>query len=372
MLKAEQLYTALRDPDKIHAMQRIMDRLAQNFTHPLRIMEVCGGHTHTIVKYGLDQLLPDQVSFIHGPGCPVCVLPQHRIDAALQLAARADTILVTLGDMLRIPGTQGSLQQARASGCDIRVVYSPLDTLKVAQENPDQCVVYFAIGFETTAPMTALLIEQARQRQLANLFFHINHVLIPPAMEMILAKPECQVDAFIAPGHVSVITGSHIFSPIVHRFGKPLVISGFEPVDIMASVERILRQLDQSEARVENTYSRSVTKEGNRKAQTLMERYFETRVTFLWRGIGAIPCSAVQLRAEFAAMDAEVRFVDYCPAPETESEHGCICGAILTGEAHPRECPLFGHQCTPTNPQGSCMVSNEGACAAYYKYRRDQ
>ncbi|MFO7830906.1 MAG: hydrogenase formation protein HypD [Desulfuromonadaceae bacterium] len=372
MLRAEQLYSALRDPDKIHAIQRIMDRLMQNFTRPVRIMEVCGGHTHTIVKYGLDQLLPEKVGFIHGPGCPVCVLPKHRIDAALQLAARTDTILVTLGDMLRVPGSQGSLQQARATGCDIRVVYSPLDALSIAQENPDQSVVYFAIGFETTAPMTALLIEQARNRQLANLFFHINHVLIPPAMELILAKPGCRVDAFIAPGHVSVITGSDIFKPIAYRFKKPLVISGFEPVDIMASVERILRQLHQCEAKVENTYSRSVNSEGNPKAQTLMERYFEPRATFLWRGIGAIPNSALQLRPEYAALDAEVRFADDCPAPATESDHGCICGAILTGEAQPRECPLFSHQCTPTNPQGSCMVSNEGACAAYYKYRRDQ
>ena len=372
MLRAEQLYSALRDPDKIHAIQRIMGRLAQNFNRPVRIMEVCGGHTHTIVKYGLDQLLPEQVGFIHGPGCPVCVLPKHRVDAALQLAARPDTILATLGDMLRVPGTQGSLQQARAAGCDIRVVYSPLDTLSIAQENPEQSVVYFAIGFETTAPMTALLIEQACQRQLPNLFFHINHVLIPPAMEMILSKGGCRVDAFIAPGHVSVITGSDIFTPIVRRFEKPLVISGFEPVDILASVERILRQSNHGEARVENTYSRSVTSEGNRKAQRLMERYFETRATFLWRGIGNIPDSAVQLRAEFAAMDAEVHFADYCPAPATEAEHGCICGEILTGEAQPRECPLFSHQCTPTNPQGSCMVSNEGACAAYYKYRRYQ
>jgi hydrogenase expression/formation protein HypD len=372
MLRAEQLYSAFRDPDKIHSIQRIIERLAQNYTHPLQIMEVCGGHTHTIVKYGLDQLLPEQVGFIHGPGCPVCVLPQYRIDAALQLAARADTILVTLGDMLRIPGTQGSLEQARASGCDIRAVYSPLDTLRIALENPDQSVIYFAIGFETTAPMTALLIEQAQSRHITNLFFHINHVLIPPAMEMILSKPECRVDAFIAPGHVSVITGSDIFTPIVRRFGKPLVISGFEPVDIMASAERILRQLHQNEARVENTYSRSVNSEGNRKAQTLMERYFEPRATFLWRGIGAIPCSAIQLRPEYAAMDAEVRFAEHCPAPETMTEQGCICGSILTGEAHPRECPLFSHQCTPTKPQGSCMVSNEGACAAYYKYRRDQ
>lgn len=372
MIGTEQLYSALRAPEKVHAMQRIIERLYLNYQRPVRIMEVCGGHTHTIVKYGLDQLVPEQVRFVHGPGCPVCVLPQHRIDAALHLGAMPDTILVTLGDMLKVPGTQSSLQQARATGCDIRVVYSPLDAVSIAQKNPDHSVVYFAIGFETTAPMTALLIEQAQQLRLPNLFFHINHVLIPPAMEMILATPGCSVDAFIAPGHVSVITGSDIFTPIVRHFNKPLVISGFEPLDIMASVERILRQLNRGAAKVENTYSRSVTRQGNRKAQMLMERYFEPRPTFLWRGIGAIAHSALQLRAEFAALDAEVRFAEHCPAPAPESGRGCICGAILTGQAHPQECPLFAQQCTPTNPHGSCMVSNEGACAAYYKYRRDQ
>jgi hydrogenase expression/formation protein HypD len=274
--------------------------------------------------------------------------------------------------MLKIPGTQSSLQQARATGCDIRVVYSPLDALSIAQKNLDHNVIYFAIGFETTAPMTALLIDQAQQQKLANMFFHINHVLIPPAIEMILSTPECSVDAFIAPGHVSVITGSDIFTPIARRFQKPLVISGFEPMDIMASVERILHQFNHNEAKVENTYSRSVTRQGNRKAQMLMERYFEPRATFLWRGIGAIPQSALQFRTEFADIDAEVRFAEHCPAPAPESGHGCICGAILTGQAHPQQCPLFAQQCTPTNPQGSCMVSNEGACAAYYKYRRDQ
>ncbi len=369
MLTAEDLYRNFRAADKVQLLCDRISRAVELRGQPLRIMEVCGGHTFAIVKYGLDQLLPAALEFVHGPGCPVCVLPRHRIDAAVNLARRSDTILVTLGDMIRVPGTRGSLQQVRAAGADVRFVYSPLEAVQIARDNPDRQVIYFAIGFETTAPMTALLIAQARNARIDNLLFHINHVLIPPAMNLLMEKG-ARIDAFLAPGHVSVVTGIEIYTSIVRRFRTPVVIGGFEPVDILNAVLAILRQLRQREIRVENAYARSVRPEGNRRAQELMERCFLVRDDFLWRGIGRIRHSALRLKTEYAAVDAEIVRAEDCPPATEERPSGCICGAILSGHAGPADCPLFAAACTPQTPQGSCMVSNEGACAAYYRYRR--
>lgn len=371
MLTHEDLYQRLRSKDIVQQLTKQIWQAVADDDQPFNIMEVCGGHTYAIVKYGLDQLLPAAVKFIHGPGCPVCVLPQHRIDAAIRLARRPDTILVTLGDMIRVPGSDSSLQQTRAEGADVRCVYSPLETLQIARDNPERQVVYYAIGFETTTPMTALLIDQARQADLNNIYFHTNHVVIPPAMTLLMEQG-AKIDAFLAPGHVSVVTGVEIYAPIVKRFGTPVVISGFEPVDILGAVLAIIRQLKKGISCCENNYARSVRVQGNLKARGLVERYFELRGDFLWRGIGSIPRSALQLKPEFAAIDAEKVFAEDCPQTGEEQSSGCICGAILSGHAGPLDCPLFAGICTPQSPQGSCMVSNEGACAAYYRYRRTQ
>ncbi len=369
MLTTEKLYDAFREPEKIRGFQTQIIAAARQLSQPVKIMEVCGGHTFAIVKYGLDQLMPPAVQFIHGPGCPVCVMPQHRIDAAIQLAQMPDTILVALGDMIKVPGSSGSLQQARAAGAGVQFVYSPLDALDIARSNPEKKIIYFAIGFETTTPMTALLADQALLAGLSNLFFHINHVLTPPAMTMLL-EHGCEADAFIAPGHVSVITGSRVYEPFATDYGSPIVIAGFEPLEILDAVYAIIQQINSSTATVDNKYSRAVKTEGNLKAQQLVKKYFVPRDSFIWRGIGSIAASALKLRHEYAAIDAEVQFPEYCPQPTQDKPNGCLCGNILMGKAVPEDCPLFSRSCTPTTPQGSCMVSNEGACAAYYKYRR--
>ena len=361
--------TGFRDAQRIRAASDWIREAAGALKHPLRIMEVCGGHTFAIVKYGLDQLLPETIRFIHGPGCPVCVLPRHRIDAAVALARRPGTILVTLGDMLRVPGSTGSLQQARAAGRDVRFVYSPLDALRIARDNPACTIVYFAIGFETTAPMTALLLEQTRRAGVKNLCVHLNHVLIPPAMHMLLEQGGA-IDAFIGPGHVTAITGTAIYRPLADRHRTPIVIAGFEPLDILDAVLRIVRQHDAGHATVENAYARSVRPQGNAKARQLVERYFTLSDSFIWRGLGALNDSALCLRADYAGFDAEQLFPEECPTPSEEQPSACLCGEILMGRAEPRDCALFAGDCTPQTPQGSCMVSNEGACAAYYRYRR--
>lgn len=371
MLTHEDLYQHFRSKEHVQQLTNKIGHAVQEYAQPFNIMEVCGGHTFAIIKYGLDQLLPAAVKFIHGPGCPVCVLPQHRIDAAINLAHRPGTILVTLGDMIRVPGSQGSLQQARSEGADVRFVYSPLETIQIGRDNPEQQVIYYAIGFETTTPMTALLIDQVRRAGLDNIFFHVNHVLIPPAMNLLMENG-AQIDAFLAPGHVSVVTGVDIFAPIVDRFGTPVVIAGFEPVDILNAVLSIIRQLKEAISCCENNYARSVRRQGNLKAQELINRYFEVRDHFLWRGIGSIDRSALQLKPEFAAIDAEKVFSGACPDVVEEKPSGCICGAILSGHASPLDCSLFATACNPQAPQGSCMVSNEGACAAYYRYRRTE
>lgn len=367
-LQLKDLYDGFRNPDTIRLLAKQIADEAKKLEAPLRIMEVCGGHTHTIMKYGLPQLLPDTISFIHGPGCPVCIMPKERIDHAIALARMDNTILVTLGDMIRVPGSKTSLAQERAAGYDIRPLYTPMDALKIAKENPDKKVVFFAIGFETTTPMTAAVIKATIEQKITNLFFHINHVLVPPAVDAIMADGKAQINAFIGPSHVSVISGAKIYQPLPDRYKTPVVVSGFEPVDVLQGILMIVRQQVQKRAELEIEYTRSVTMEGNTVAQKLIETYLQPRSHFRWRGIGDIPDSALEIRPEFAYLDAEKRFGDILPNEPIDDHKLCICGTILKGLAKPMECKVFGTACTPNTPLGSCMVSSEGACNAYYRY----
>jgi hydrogenase expression/formation protein HypD len=374
-LELKDLYDRFRDPATIKALAKLIGEEARKLPGPINIMEVCGGHTHTIMKYGLKQLLPETIRFIHGPGCPVCIMPKERIDHAYILSRQEGVILTTLGDMIKVPGSKGSLQQARSRGADVRFVYSPLDVLKIARENPDKRVIFFAIGFETTTPMTAALMEQARRTGVENLLVHINHVTVPEVMkELIDSRDEHidsynnRIDAFIGPSHVSVIAGAKIYKPFPEEYGRPVVVSGFEPVDVMEGVLMLVRQFAQGRCELEIQYKRSVTMEGNLNAQRLMDKYFEKRGLFKWRGLGNIPDSALKLRDEYAEYDAEKVYGDILPKEEIEDHKLCICGDILRGMADPTECQVFGTACKPSNPLGSCMVSSEGACAAYYKY----
>jgi hydrogenase expression/formation protein HypD len=374
-LQLKDLYDRFRDPETIRALARLIEAEARNLEKPINIMEVCGGHTHTIMKYGLKQLLPESIRFIHGPGCPVCIMPKERIDHAYILSRQEGVILATLGDMIKVPGSRGSLQQARSRGADVRFVYSPLDVLKIAREHPDKRVIFFAIGFETTTPMTAALLEQARKQGIDNLLLHINHVTVPEVMKELIDSRDEHVDsynnriaAFIGPSHVSVIAGAKIYRPFPERYGRPVVVSGFEPVDVMEGVLMIVRQFVQKRCELEIQYKRSVTMEGNLAAQRLIDKYFEKRGLFKWRGLGNIPDSALKLRDEYARYDAEKVYAEVLPLEEIEDHKLCICGDILRGMADPTECQVFGTACKPSNPLGSCMVSSEGACAAYYKY----
>ncbi len=364
-MELKELYDRFRDPAAIRALAKEIEKLAARIDRKINIMEVCGGHTHTIMKYGLLQLLPKNIEFIHGPGCPVCVMPKERIDHAYHLAMQEGVILCTLGDMIKVPGSKGSLQDARSKGADVRFVYSPLDILKLAKENPHKKIIYFAIGFETTTPMTAALIESAKKQGIKNIFCHINHVRVPEPMRALL-EDGTKIDAFLGPSHVSVIMGSKIYEEFPRDFGKPVVVSGFEPVDVMESILMLLKQFSQGRCEVEVQYKRAVTREGNVVAQKMMDRYFKQRDTFRWRGIGDIPKSALKLRDEFAKIDAEKLFT--LPNEPIDDHKLCICGDILKGKAKPFECKVFGTACTPQSPLGSCMVSSEGACAAYYKY----
>ncbi len=359
------LIEGFRDPTHMQALATLIKKECHS---KINIMEVCGGHTHTIMKFGLSQILPEQIEFVHGPGCPVCIMPKERIDHAIALASMPNTILTTLGDMIRVPGSQTSLQKLRAEGKDIRSLYSPLDALKIAQENPDKNVVFFAIGFETTTPMSAVLIQHAIALNLKNLFFHINHVTVPEAVDAIMGGGDAHIDAFLGPSHVSVITGYKIYETIASTYHTPVVVAGFEPTDVMESVLRVVRQINAGKSEVENEYARAVSREGNLKAQELIETYFEKREHFRWRGIGDIAKSALKLKAEYAMYDAEVVFDDILPKVELNDHKLCICGDILKGKAKPFDCKVFGKACTPSNPMGSCMVSSEGACAAYFKY----
>ncbi len=367
-LQLKDLYEGFRDPKLIRSLAKEIEKEAKKLEGPLRIMEVCGGHTHTIMKYGLPQLLPQNISFIHGPGCPVCIMPKERIDHAIALAKMANTILVTLGDMIRVPGSKSSLAQERAEGYDIRPLYTPVDAIKIAKENPDKRVVFFAIGFETTTPMTAAVIKQTIEQKIDNLFFHINHVLVPPAVDAIMADGNAAINAFIGPSHVSVISGAKIYQPLPLRYKTPVVVSGFEPVDVLQGILMIVRQAVAKKAELEIEYTRSVTMEGNKKAQELIDTYLQPRGHFRWRGIGDIPESALELREEYAYLDAEKRFGDLLPNEPIDDHKLCICGTILKGLAKPMDCKVFGTACTPNTPLGSCMVSSEGACNAYYRY----
>lgn len=356
-----------RDTKHIQALSSKINKISQNLQEKLYIMEVCGGHTHTLMKYGLKSLLDStNISFIHGPGCPVCIMPKSRISQAYTLAMMPDVILLTLGDMIKVPGASGSLADARARGADVRFVYSPFDCLTIAKENPSKKIVYFAIGFETTTPMTAALLNRAINMGLENLFLHINHVLVPPPVRAILDDKRAKVNALIAPSHVSVISGSKIYVPLANDYKIPIVVSGFEPVDMLESILHIVEQKLAGKHEVFMQYSRAVSMEGNLKAQEMTNTYFEVAPSFVWRGLGAIPNSSLRLKKEYQKFDAEIHF-NLEEVEVKESKH-CLCGEILKGLAMPKDCKVFGKACTPTKPMGSCMVSSEGACAAYYKY----
>ena len=339
------------------------------------LMEFCGGHTHAIFRYGVQDLMPPNVKFVHGPGCPVCVLPIGRIDNAIALVEQHDVILCTYGDVLRVPASgRRSLLKVKAAGADIRMVYSVRDALRIAQENPDREVVFFAIGFETTTPPTAVAIRQAHVEGLGNFSVFCNHVLTPAAIQNILESPEVRemgsvsIDGFFGPSHVSSIIGSRPYEFFAEEFQKPVVIAGFEPLDVMQSALMLIRQLNEGRYEVENEYTRVVTREGNTKAQSLVAEVFELRRVFEWRGLGLVPYSALRLKEAYAALDAEKRFDT--PAIAASDVKGCECPSILRGVKRPVDCKLFGTVCTPENPMGSCMVSSEGACAAYWSYGR--
>ena len=358
------LINSVRDKDKILALSQI---IKQRSKKPLNIMEICGGHTHSIMKFGLPQLVGENINFIHGPGCPVCIMPRSRIDEAIAIASIDGVIFCTLADMLRVPGSKGSLSELRADGADIRALYSPLDTITIAKENPDKKVVFFAIGFETTTPMSAVVVKQAVELNLQNLFIHINHVTVPAPVRAIMSDKDVKIDAFLGPSHVSVITGSKIYEELANEFKTPIAVSGFEPLDLMDSILNLVSQHENGTHKVYNEYARVVSKDGNLKAKELIDRYFQP-CDFEWRGLGVIKDSGLRLRDEFSYLDAKKYF--NVEVGESKESKACICGEILRGKAKPYDCKVFGKVCNPQNPIGSCMVSGEGACAAYYKYSK--
>jgi len=333
-----------------------------------KLMEVCGGHTHSIYRYGIDDLLPDGVELVHGPGCPVCVLPMGRVDDGIAIAHEPNVIFTCFGDMLRIPGSRGSLLDAKAEGADVRIVYSPLDALGIARENPSREVVFFAIGFETTAPSTALTLKRAKAEQIANFSCICNHVTIVPPLRALLDSPDERLDGFIGPGHVSTVVGGRPFEFIPADYGRPLVISGFEPLDVLQSIQMLLAQLASGRCEVENQYKRVVPWDGNRRALEVMAEVFELRPHFEWRGLGFISHSGLKLSAAYSELDAERRYA--IPGVRVADPKACQCGEVLKGVIKPWECKVFGTACTPERPIGTCMVSPEGACAAYYNYGR--
>ena len=353
-------------------------QLAQKLAHeletlvepgqPLRFMEVCGGHTHTIYKHGIEDLVPPEIDFLHGPGCPVCVIPMGRVDDAIALAERPEVIFTTFGDMLRVPGGRGSLLEAKARGADVRMVYSPLDALELARRNPDREVVFFAIGFETTAPATAITLLRARAEGVRNFSAFCNHVTIVPPLRALLDSPDLQLDGFVGPGHVSTVVGARPFEFIPAEYGKPFVVSGFEPLDVLQSLQMVLRQLADGRCEVENQYRRVVPYDGNPAALQVLDEVFEPRAEFEWRGLGLIPQSALRLADAFAGFDAELRYA--VPGVRVADPQACQCGEVLKGAIKPWECKVFGTACTPEKPIGTCMVSSEGACAAYYNFGR--
>jgi hydrogenase expression/formation protein HypD len=356
-----------RSGDLAKSLAEQIARLVEPDRH-YKFMEVCGGHTHSIYKHGVEDLLPDEIELVHGPGCPVCVIPMGRQDDAISIAERREVIFTTFGDMMRVPATKGSLLDAKARGADVRMVYSPLDALKIARENPDREVVFFAIGFETTTPSTALTVKRARVEGVRNFSLFCNHVTIIPAIRAILDSPDLRLDGFIGPGHVSTVIGLRPYRFIARDYGKPVVVSGFEPLDVLQGVYLILRQLREGRSEVENQYSRVVREEGNPLALRAIAETMELRTTFEWRGLGFISQSALKLRQEYAGWDAEVRY--QIPGVRVADPKACQCGEVLKGVIKPWECKVFGTACTPDHPIGTCMVSSEGACAAYYNYGR--
>jgi hydrogenase expression/formation protein HypD len=345
--------------------QKLIAAIQRTITRAWTIMEICGGQTHTLVKFGIDRLLPEQVTLVHGPGCPVCVTPLELIDKAIAIARRPDVIFTSFGDMLRVPGSRDDLLSVKAQGGDVRIVYSPLDAVKLAQKNPDRQVVFFAVGFETTAPSNAMAVWQARQLGLQNFSILCSHVLVPPAMEAILGAPGNRVQGFLAAGHVCTVMGYWEYEPIAAKYHVPIVVTGFEPLDLVQGIYMALKALEEGRIGVENQYARAVTREGNVPAQKLVQQVFQV-TDRKWRGIGNIPRGGYRLRDEFAAFDAELRF-DVAAIAAQESPL-CIAGEILRGLKKPHDCSAFGKQCTPEHPLGAPMVSAEGACAAYYQY----
>jgi hydrogenase expression/formation protein HypD len=355
-----------RDPSAARALVGRVSQLAGD--DEFKFMEVCGGHTHTIYRHGIEHLLPESVELVHGPGCPVCVIPMGRVDDAIAVAKQPGVTFTSFGDMMRVPGSQGNLLQAKAEGADVRFVYSPLDALRIAVDDPTREVVFFAVGFETTAPSTALTLLQARDRGVRNFTVFSNHVTIVPPIKAILESPDLRLDGFLGPGHVSTVIGQRPYRFVPAHYHKPLVTAGFEPLDILQAIAMLLTQIREGRCEVENQYSRVVREEGNPRALAVLAEVFELRPHFEWRGLGFISQSALRLRAEFRDFDAELRY--QIPGVRVADPKACQCGEVLKGVIKPWECKVFGTACTPETPIGTCMVSSEGACAAYYNFGR--
>jgi hydrogenase expression/formation protein HypD len=355
-----------RDPAAARALVKSITELASG--DEFKFMEVCGGHTHTIYRHGIEHLLPETVELVHGPGCPVCVIPMGRVDDAMWLAEQPNVIFTTFGDMMRVPGSRGNLIEAKARGADVRFVYSPLDALKVAVDNPAKHVVFFAVGFETTAPSTAVTLVRARALGVQNFSVFCNHVTIVPPIKAILESPDLRLSGFLGPGHVSTVVGLRPYRFVPEVYGKPMVVAGFEPLDILASVHMLLQQIRDGRCEVENQYTRVVRPEGNTQALKLLSETFELRPHFEWRGLGFISQSALKVHRDYAEFDAERRFE--MPGVRVADPKACQCGEVLKGVIKPWECKVFGTACTPETPIGTCMVSPEGACAAYYNFGR--
>ncbi len=364
------LVDEFRDPTLAKAIIANINLVAKQLPvseKPLQIMEVCGGHTHTLFKYGLPELISDHVEFVHGPGCPVCVLPKSRLDQCIAIAAQKQTIFCTFGDAMRVPGSNGSLLDARARGCDVRIIYSPMDALQLAIQNPTHQVIFFALGFETTMPATAMTLLQAKKQNIRNFKLFCQHITLMPTLEALLTQQDVRIDGFLLPGHLSMIIGERPYLPLAENYAKPSVITGFEPLDILQALLMLMEQFAQGRCQIENQYSRVVNREGNHHALQAIHQVFETKAQSEWRGLGIIPDSGIRLKKEFSEFDAETYF-------QVASSHavdpaGSRCGDVLAGRCRPKNCPLFGTSCTPDKAIGALMVSSEGACAAYYHYQ---